>query len=250
MIFARPSCAGSRPSAVSSGTRSGCSRRSTPNSCVPPETGHPSSTSGMLGAIMSEMGFPAAADGGGRIARVLPGIMAHVIEEIVSKDRWHAVRDRDNDCLRYRRASIHQNHEERNLSKQDRIKGITCASGSPAAGQDHLEALRDAGSHRPVYQPLRRRRSDAEMEHTRQGDDLDHHHGAFFSKRANPQPADYGRRDTRLGRGVHQAGAPNIHIHVRDDGGFNALDPQRFHDVIAPLRKNTPKSCSTAAWWP
>ncbi len=65
--------------------------------------------------------------------------------------------------------------------------------------------------------------------------------GAFFSKRANPnQPITVDEiRDSA--EECIKAGAPNIHIHVRDDGGFNALDPQRFHDVIAPLRKKYPE---------
>jgi 3-keto-5-aminohexanoate cleavage enzyme len=65
--------------------------------------------------------------------------------------------------------------------------------------------------------------------------------GAFFSKRSNPnQPITVDEiRDSA--EECIKAGAPNIHIHVRDDGGFNALDPQRFHDVIAPLRKKYPE---------
>ena len=65
--------------------------------------------------------------------------------------------------------------------------------------------------------------------------------GAFFSKRAYPnQPITVDEiRDSA--EECIKAGAPNIHIHVRDDGGFNALDPQRFHDVIAPLRAKYPE---------
>jgi 3-keto-5-aminohexanoate cleavage enzyme len=64
--------------------------------------------------------------------------------------------------------------------------------------------------------------------------------GAFFSKRSNPnQPITVDEiRDSA--EECIQAGAPNIHIHVRDAGGFNVLDPQRFHDVIAPLRARYP----------
>src|SRR3972149_2445184 len=48
--------------------------------------------------------------------------------------------------------------------------------------------------------------------------------GAFFSKRANPNQ-------------------PITADEIRDPagGGFNALDPQRFHDVIAPLRRKYPE---------
>jgi len=66
--------------------------------------------------------------------------------------------------------------------------------------------------------------------------------GAFFSKRSNPnQPITVDEiRDSA--EECIKAGAPNIHIHVRDDGGFNVLDPQRFHDVIAPLRAKYPET--------
>lgn len=64
--------------------------------------------------------------------------------------------------------------------------------------------------------------------------------GAFFSKRSNPnQPISVDEiRDSA--EECIKAGAPNIHIHVRDEGGFNVLDPQRFTDVISPLRKKYP----------
>lgn len=39
---------------------------------------------------------------------------------------------------------------------------------------------------------------------------------------------------------VAEAGASAIHIHVRDDNGYNVLSPERFHDVIVPLRKAHP----------
>lgn len=66
--------------------------------------------------------------------------------------------------------------------------------------------------------------------------------GAFFSKRSNPnQPITVAEiRDSA--EECIKAGAPNIHIHVRDEGGFNVLDPQRFHDVIAPLRAKYPET--------
>lgn len=64
--------------------------------------------------------------------------------------------------------------------------------------------------------------------------------GAFFSKRSNPnQPITVDEIRASAEECI-KAGAPNIHIHVRDEGGFNVLDPQRFHDVIAPLRAHYP----------
>ena len=64
--------------------------------------------------------------------------------------------------------------------------------------------------------------------------------GAFFSKRSNPNQPLTVQEIRDSAEECIQAGAPSIHIHVRDDGGFNALDPQRFHDVIAPLKKKYP----------
>lgn len=65
--------------------------------------------------------------------------------------------------------------------------------------------------------------------------------GAFFSKRSNPNQPITVEEIRSSAEECIQAGAPNIHIHVRDDGGWNALDPQRFHDVIAPLRAKYPE---------
>ncbi len=64
--------------------------------------------------------------------------------------------------------------------------------------------------------------------------------GAFFSKRSNPNQPITVQEIRDSAEECIKAGAPSIHIHVRDDGGFNALDPQRFHDVIAPLKKKYP----------
>ena len=64
--------------------------------------------------------------------------------------------------------------------------------------------------------------------------------GAFFSKNGNPNQPITVEEIRDSAEKCIQAGAPNIHIHVRDNNGFNVLDPQRFHDVIAPLRKKYP----------
>ena len=65
--------------------------------------------------------------------------------------------------------------------------------------------------------------------------------GAFFSKRANPNQPITTDEIRASAEECIKAGAPNIHIHVRDEGGFNVLDPRRFHDVIAPLRERYPQ---------
>jgi 3-keto-5-aminohexanoate cleavage enzyme len=64
--------------------------------------------------------------------------------------------------------------------------------------------------------------------------------GAFYSKRGNPnhpiEPEEI--RDQALA--CLEAGAPNVHIHVRDKDGYNTLDPELFHFVIDPIRKSYP----------
>ncbi len=50
--------------------------------------------------------------------------------------------------------------------------------------------------------------------------------GAFFSKRANPNQPITTDEIRASAEECIKAGAPNIHIHVRDEGGFNVLDPQ------------------------
>ena len=53
----------------------------------------------MLGAIMSEMGFRPVQMASIALLSVLPGIMAHVIEEIEEGKALRIVRDEDNDYL-------------------------------------------------------------------------------------------------------------------------------------------------------
>ncbi|MBI5058932.1 3-keto-5-aminohexanoate cleavage protein [candidate division KSB1 bacterium] len=64
--------------------------------------------------------------------------------------------------------------------------------------------------------------------------------GAFHSKKGNPnhpiEPDEI--RDQALA--CCEAGAPNVHIHVRDQQGYNVLDPELFHHVIDPVRKAYP----------
>lgn len=65
--------------------------------------------------------------------------------------------------------------------------------------------------------------------------------GAFFRKNQNPnQPITPGEI-IESARGVHQAGASTVHIHVRDDEGYNVLSPNRFRQVISPLREEFPE---------
>lgn len=64
--------------------------------------------------------------------------------------------------------------------------------------------------------------------------------GAFISKRSNPnQPIEPKEiRDQALA--CLEAGAPNVHVHVRGKDGYNVLDPELFHSVIDPIREKYP----------
>lgn len=64
--------------------------------------------------------------------------------------------------------------------------------------------------------------------------------GAFFSKRTNPNQPICAAEIRASAEDCIKAGAPNIHIHVRDEEGFNVLDATLFREVIEPLRKKYP----------
>lgn len=64
--------------------------------------------------------------------------------------------------------------------------------------------------------------------------------GAFYSKRSNPHQPITPQEIRASAEECIKAGAPNVHIHVRDDNGFNVLDLERFREVIAPLRAKYP----------
>jgi 3-keto-5-aminohexanoate cleavage enzyme len=64
--------------------------------------------------------------------------------------------------------------------------------------------------------------------------------GAFFSKRVNPNQAITTDEIRASAEACILEGAPNIHIHVRDDAGFNVLDGELFRRVIEPLRVKYP----------
>lgn len=65
--------------------------------------------------------------------------------------------------------------------------------------------------------------------------------GAFFQKSQNPnQPITPGEIIDSA-RDVARAGASTVHIHVRDDNGYNVLSPDRFRQVISPLREEFPE---------
>jgi 3-keto-5-aminohexanoate cleavage enzyme len=64
--------------------------------------------------------------------------------------------------------------------------------------------------------------------------------GAFFSKRANPAIPVSPDEIRQSAEECIAAGARIIHLHVRDESGFNVLDVERFRSVIEPLRERHP----------
>jgi 3-keto-5-aminohexanoate cleavage enzyme len=64
--------------------------------------------------------------------------------------------------------------------------------------------------------------------------------GAFFSRNANPNQPITTDELLAEARASLAAGATTVHVHVRDDHGYNVLDPDRFTTVIEPLRAEHP----------
>jgi 3-keto-5-aminohexanoate cleavage enzyme len=64
--------------------------------------------------------------------------------------------------------------------------------------------------------------------------------GAFFSRRANPNQPISVEEILASARECAANGASAIHLHMRDDKGYNVLDPDKFRAVIEPLRAEFP----------
>lgn len=64
--------------------------------------------------------------------------------------------------------------------------------------------------------------------------------GAFFQKSQNPNQPIATNEILESARAATAAGASAIHIHVRDDEGYNVLSPERFREVINPLKAEYP----------
>jgi 3-keto-5-aminohexanoate cleavage enzyme len=64
--------------------------------------------------------------------------------------------------------------------------------------------------------------------------------GSVFSKKANPHHPISPEEILADAFECCEAGASNIHLHVRDESGYNALDLKRFHQVIDPIREKYP----------
>lgn len=64
--------------------------------------------------------------------------------------------------------------------------------------------------------------------------------GAFFRKDQNPNQPITPAEIRNSARECLEAGASTVHIHVRDDEGYNVLSLERFEEVILPLKKDYP----------
>lgn len=64
--------------------------------------------------------------------------------------------------------------------------------------------------------------------------------GAFFRKNQNPNQPITPTEIRNSARECLEAGASTVHIHVRDDEGYNVLSQERFEEVILPLKKDYP----------
>lgn len=66
--------------------------------------------------------------------------------------------------------------------------------------------------------------------------------GAFFTKKQNPNQPITPEEILNSAREVADAGASALHIHVRDENGYNALSPERFRQVVEPLHREFPET--------
>ncbi|MBS0366333.1 MAG: 3-keto-5-aminohexanoate cleavage protein [Proteobacteria bacterium] len=65
--------------------------------------------------------------------------------------------------------------------------------------------------------------------------------GAFFRHDQNPNQPLTSDAITQSALAVLAAGASTVHIHVRDDEGFNVVSLERFRAVIEPLKRQYPE---------
>lgn len=64
--------------------------------------------------------------------------------------------------------------------------------------------------------------------------------GGFYNKAGNPNHPVTMEEIYQSAREVCQAGAPILHIHVRDDEGYNTLDPERIKDIFKRIKDEFP----------
>lgn len=67
--------------------------------------------------------------------------------------------------------------------------------------------------------------------------------GAFYNKKSNPNHPVTMEEIYAAARDVCLAGAPVIHVHVRDDNGFNVLDPKRLKYIFNKIKDEFPDVC-------
>ena len=65
--------------------------------------------------------------------------------------------------------------------------------------------------------------------------------GAMQSKATNPNHPITVEEIRKEALEVCEAGAANVHIHVRDENGINVMDLDKFHQVIDPIREKYPE---------
>ena len=59
--------------------------------------------------------------------------------------------------------------------------------------------------------------------------------GSFYSKKSNPNHPITPEEIYKSARECAAEGAASIHIHVRDENGYNVLSPEILHQVIDPF---------------
>jgi len=64
--------------------------------------------------------------------------------------------------------------------------------------------------------------------------------GAFYSKKSNPNIPVTPEEIIKSARECAVLGPSTVHVHVRDEQGYNVLDPELFHRCIDPVRKEFP----------
>ncbi len=66
--------------------------------------------------------------------------------------------------------------------------------------------------------------------------------GGFFSKRANPNLPIAPEEIYESARACAEAGATSVHVHVRNQRGYNVLDPELLRRIVRPLKEEFPNS--------
>ena len=64
--------------------------------------------------------------------------------------------------------------------------------------------------------------------------------GAFYSKKSNPNIPVTPEEIIKSARDCALLGPSTVHVHVRDEQGYNVLDPELFHRCIDPIRNEFP----------